>query len=226
MSKIDRWKNIIPQEELAAYAKSALGSKIGLGNRAALVNVDTHNLFVDPRYAFCGAEMPGVLAGLKSITELFRDLDLPIYYVRRDDWSHPTKCGVRNYRFRHIKSGESTDIRDGHDPDADEWPASYAPRKQDVIVYKNKPSAFFATPLEAWLRYDQIDSLVVCGISTSGCVRATVCDAFSHNFRVIVAEEACGDRSPTAHKANLFDMDMKYADVESISTIRHNLTNS
>ena len=75
------------------------------------------------------------------------------------------------------------------------------------------------TPLESFLRYDGIDTLVVVGISTSGCVRSAVTDAFSHNFRVIVVSDAVGDRSAYAHRANLFDMDMKYADVESLNYV-------
>jgi len=69
------------------------------------------------------------------------------------------------------------------------------------------------------LRYDHIDTLVMVGVSTSGCVRAAATDAFSHNFRVIVVEEACGDRSQAAHRANLFDLDMKFADVEKIDDV-------
>ena len=84
---------------------------------------------------------------------------------------------------------------------------------------KNKPSVFFGTPLDSFLRYDGVDTLVVCGVSTSGCVRAAVEDAFSYNFRVIVVADACGDRSPSAHRANLFDMDMKFADVEDLEYV-------
>jgi nicotinamidase-related amidase len=73
------------------------------------------------------------------------------------------------------------------------------------------------------MRYDDVDTVVVCGVSTSGCVRHAVADAFSHNFRVIVVEEACGDRSAMAHRANLFDMDMKYADVESLAAVTADL---
>ncbi len=68
-----------------------------------------------------------------------------------------------------------------------------------------------------------MDSIVVIGVSTSGCVRAGVTDAFSHNFRVVVVEEAVGDRSPSAHRANLFDMEMKFADVESLADVKSNL---
>jgi nicotinamidase-related amidase len=75
------------------------------------------------------------------------------------------------------------------------------------------------------LRYDKVDTLVICGISTSGCVRAGASDAFSHNFRVILVDEACGDRSPQAHKANMFDLDMKFADVESMDYVLAELNN-
>ena len=97
--------------------------------------------------------------------------------------------------------------------------SEYAPRKEDIVILKNKPSAFFETPLESFLRYDGVDTLVIVGVSTSGCVRSAATDAFSHNFRVIVVEEACGDRSAFAHRANLFDLDMKFADVEKIDDV-------
>ena len=147
-------------------------------------------------------------------TAAFRRLGLPIFYSRRDDRSHPTKRGVWN-----LKLGTADTFEYTTDPKADAWPDAYGPREEDVVVLKNKPSPFFGTPLESWLRYAGIDSLVVIGISTSGCVRAGVTDAFNHNFRVTVIEDCCGDRSPTAHRANLFDMDMKMADVEPLDAV-------
>lgn len=214
MDKIDRWADYLPEAELAVYRKAAFGRKIGLGSRPALLNIDTTHMFVDPAYDMCGAEDPALIAALTRITHTFRALDLPIYYSRRDDRAHPTKRGIWN-----LKLGTSNDFQYVADPRADEWPAAYAPRERDVIVLKNKPSCFFQTPLESWLRYDGVDSLVVVGVSTSGCVRAAAVDAFSHNFRVTVIEEACGDRSPSAHRANLFDMDMKSADVEKLDDV-------
>ena len=88
-----------------------------------------------------------------------------------------------------------------------------------MIVYKNKPSAFFGTNLEGFLRYDRVDTVIMIGVSTSGCVRQAAVDAFSHNFRVTVVEEACGDRSASAHRANLFDIDMKFGDVEALDDV-------
>lgn len=212
--KLDRWAGDIPEAELAAYRKAKFGRRIGMGARPALLNIDTTFMFVDPAYDMCGREDPDLLSALTRITETFRRLGLPVYYSRRDDRAHPTKRGVWN-----LKLGTANDFQYTRDPRADEWPQAYAPRERDVIVLKNKPSCFFATPLESWLRYDGVDTVVVVGVSTSGCVRAAVTDAFSHNFRVIVVEEACADRSPSAHRANLFDMDMKYADVETLDDV-------
>ena len=97
--------------------------------------------------------------------------------------------------------------------------ARIRPPPEDRVILKNKPSCFFQTPLDTFLRYDEVDTLVICGISTSGCVRHGAVDAFSHNFRPILVDEACGDRSPAAHKANMFDMDMKFCDVESLDYV-------
>jgi nicotinamidase-related amidase len=81
------------------------------------------------------------------------------------------------------------------------------------VVSKAKASAFFGTPLLTHLTRQRIDTLIVAGTTTSGCVRATVVDAMSHGFRVLVAEDACFDRSRFAHAANLFDIQLKYGSV-------------
>lgn len=212
--KIEKWRGFVPDAELETYIKGGFGNRIGLGRRPALLNIDTTHMFVDPAYSQCGAEDPALLAAIERIIGTFRRLDLPIYYSRRDDRTHPVRRGIWN-----LKLGTADDIQYSRDPRADEWPDRYAPRERDVIVYKNKPSSFFETPLESFLRYDDVDTLICIGISTSGCVRAGVTDAFSHNFRVIVPQEAVGDRCATAHQASLFDMDMKFADVEPLDRV-------
>jgi len=212
MSKLDKWADLLPAEELATYAKGKFGEKVGFGRRAALLNIDTTYMFVDPAYPQCGDGDPELVENITRLVAAFRDMELPIYYSRRDDRSHPIRRGMWNDKL-------AGDMIYSRDPRADEWPDAYAPREQDVVVFKNKASCFFQTPLEAFLRYDDVDTIVICGISTSGCVRAAANDAFSHNFRVIIAEEAVGDRSLTAHRANLFDMDMKMADVEPLDGI-------
>ena len=147
--KIERWRGLVPDEDLATYDKGAFGNAIGMGARAALLNIDTTWMFVDPQYAMCGREDPALKAALVRITSTFRALGLPIYYSRRDDRSHPTRRGIWN-----LKLGNSHEFQYTSDPRADEWPPEYAPRKEDIIILKNKPSAFFETPLESFLRYD------------------------------------------------------------------------
>ncbi|MFZ8899929.1 MAG: isochorismatase family protein [Alphaproteobacteria bacterium] len=213
-AKLQRWADLITEQEIQAYAKAGFGEKIGIGSRPALLNIDTTNNFVDPKYDMCAERDERLINNLVKVTEAFRDLKLPIFYSRRDDRSHPTKRGVWN-----LKLGTANTYQYTSDPNADQWPEAYRPREQDVIVLKNKPSPFFATPLESWLRYEDIDSIIIVGISTSGCVRAGALDAFNHNFRVTVIEDCCGDRSRQVHRANMFDMDMKMADVEPLDAV-------
>ena len=91
------------------------------------------------------------------------------------------------------------------------------------MILKDKPSVFFGTPLMSYLHELQVDTLLVTGTTTSGCVRATVVDAFSYNFRVVVVEECVFDRGQASHKVNLFDMQAKYADVVSLEAALHYL---
>ena len=94
-----------------------------------------------------------------------------------------------------------------------------APSPQDIVIYKHKPSAFYGTPLSGFLNDLGADSLLVTGTTTSGCVRASVIDAFSQNMRVTVVEEGCFDRSQASHAVNLCDMHAKYADVIGIEKV-------
>ncbi len=95
------------------------------------------------------------------------------------------------------------------------------PHEGEVVIDKGtKPSAFFGTPLASYLINCGSDTVIVCGMTTSGCVRATVLDAYQFNFSVMVPFECCGDRSQTSHKVSLFDMHMKYADVVNLATVQ------
>lgn len=98
-----------------------------------------------------------------------------------------------------------------------------APREGDVLLPKKHPSAFYGTPLVSYLIDARVDTLIVTGCTTSGCVRASVVDAFSNNFRVIVPHDAVYDRIPTVHQVNLFDMAQKYADVMSTGAVLEEL---
>jgi nicotinamidase-related amidase len=94
-----------------------------------------------------------------------------------------------------------------------------APREQDILLPKKHPSAFFGTPLVSYLVDLGVDSLVVTGCTTSGCVRGSVVDGFAYNFRCTVPIECVYDRSATSHAVNLFDMAAKYADVKPVAEV-------
>lgn len=95
------------------------------------------------------------------------------------------------------------------------FPEEPAPREGEVVVTKQYASAFFGTALASTLSASGIDTLVICGLTTSGCIRATAVDALQHGFRPLVVADACGDRNPAPHEANLLDLRAKYADVLS-----------
>lgn len=215
---IEKWKDLVGEEELQAYEKAGFGRRIGFGKKPALLNVDMTYMFFDPAYSATYGDMSPVLKAVNKLTRTARHAGIPIFYSRRDDRNHPLRRGVWNQKLGSSVTKEYT-----IDKRADEWPPEIAPRPEDVIVYKNKPSPFFGTPLASFLVYAGIDTLIVVGISTSGCVRAAVEDAFSYNYRTIVPEECVGDRCHFAHRANLFDMDMKFADVVSLNEVIQHL---
>ena len=103
--------------------------------------------------------------------------------------------------------------------------AALAPKANEPVIEKHWASAFFGTDLQARLTAAGADSLVVCGLTTSGCVRATAVDGLQHDYRVVVPREAVGDRDAAAHEANLFDLDAKYADVVSMDELFQLLAN-
>ena len=105
--------------------------------------------------------------------------------------------------------------------DANEIVAEIAPQPQDIVVKKQKPSGFFGSNLISYLNLLQCDSLIVAGTTTSGCVRATVIDAFSYNIRVAVVEDGCFDRSEASHAIALCDMHAKYADIVPAAKVKN-----
>src|SRR4029077_11309225 len=97
------------------------------------------------------------------------------------------------------------------------------PQPGDVVITKQRASAFFGTPLTAHLTQQEVRTLIVCGESTSGCVRSTVIDAYSYGFKPVVVEDCCFDRNLVSHKVNLFDMHHKYADVFGLEDVEAHL---
>lgn len=188
-----------------------------IGKRPALLAVDLYKL------AFQG--------GSKPIESLIKDFPSSCG-INAWDAIEPTKKLfelIRTYGFPVIYTTNSTAVRATNrknnkiSNDAYEIWEDFKPIDGDAIIYKERASGFFGTTLISYLLQKKVDSLIVCGQTTSGCVRATVVDAYSYGFHTVLAEECCFDRSILSHKVNLFDMHHKYADVMHLEEIRNHL---
>ena len=203
----------------------------GLGKRPALIVVDMNYNWVGDRREpvlesikrirhSCGEEAWDALSVVCQLIEKARKKNIPIIYT--------TGLSPENNYESRRKPWKN------HRHDEDETKAfsqrmeivkEIAPQPSDIVIPKLKPSGFFGTPLQSVLNDYGVDTLLVTGGSTSGCVRATVVDAFSFNYFVAVVEDAVFDRIQLSHKANLLDMNMKYADVMKAQDIVRYLDN-
>jgi len=146
---------------------------------------------------------------------VFRDKGYPVLYPHVAPKNAATDGGRLAQKIPSIM---------GIDAEGYEFVKEVAPVAGDVLLPKKHPSAFFGTPLTSHLIDLGVDTLVVTGCTTSGCVRSSVTDAFALNFKVIVPEDCVYDRAPTAHAVNLWDMNGKYADVLPVADVLENLT--
>jgi nicotinamidase-related amidase len=160
------------------------------------------------------------VARIKELIDVAHAQGVPVIYTtgvrRADNWDSGS------WSWKNSRTGERPRVT-RTERDGNEIVDEIAPESHDLVVLKQKPSGFFGTNLLSYLVLLGCDSVVVTGTTTSGCVRATVLDAFSNNFRVIVAEEACFDRSQASHAINLCDMHAKYADVLPVEEVKHYL---
>ena len=190
------------------YAK-AYNTKVGFGARPALILIDFCQAYFDPDCdLFAGVD--DALASALRIRAAAHDAGVPV--VLTNVVYHPT--AINGGRFFE-KAAPLRNFIEGSPMGA--WPAGLTPRADELVVSKQYPSAFFGTSLASTLTALGRDSVILTGLTTSGCVRATCVDAMSHGFRTAVVADACGDRHPSPHEANLFDMNAKYADVISES---------
>jgi maleamate amidohydrolase len=190
-------------------AAQELGGAIGFGARPALVIIDFVNGF------FYRSQYPGIAEAARRTRPLLmaaRAAGLPVVHTRIAYAEDGSDCGIwaiKSPRLRHL-----TDTAE-----ASQFIASLAPAAGERVLRKTKPSAFFGTDLAAYLIGRAVDTLIFAGCTTSGCVRATVVDAVSHNFRPIVVADCVGDRTEGPHEANLHEIGQKYADVMSSAAV-------
>lgn len=213
-ARLEKWRPLVG-DDIDIYRRAGFGRTAGMGTRPAVLVVDMTYLFVDPTYIVTAGD-GGQRAVLETarLLEAARSKGLPIFYSARDNRKHVLSRGSLDDKWNFTRNEAWL-----NDERCDEFPAEIEPQTEDVVVHKGKPSAFFETPLRSMLQRLGVDTLITLGISTSGCVRAAVSDAFACNLRVIVPQECCFDRSQFAHMSNLFDMDMKFADVDSVDSV-------
>lgn len=206
------WDDIIPQEDLKMFAKGKWGGNINYGKKPAIIVIDMTYGFVDDAYPLgCSRMGWPVVFAIKELLGKGREADIPIFFTKGKQRKTTTEMG----RWKHQLSTE-TKITD---PKEYQIVEEIQPMPNEVEIIKIAPSAFFGTSLASMLIYHNIDTVIITGMTTSGCVRATLVDAFSYNFISIVPEECVGDRGVVSHKVSLFDMHMKYADVLPLSEV-------
>jgi nicotinamidase-related amidase len=205
------WDDVIPEAERRIYAKGGMGEgRVGMGEKPAIIVVDMTYGFVDSAFplGYSPTGYPAV-AAIRRLLEAARPLGIPIFYSR-------SKGGTTTCERGRWKGGGSIANPGMLDPKANTIVEDLAPQRGDIVIAKTWPSAFFGTDLPSYLVYHRIDTLIVTGMVTSGCVRGTAIDAFSYNLRVIIPEECVADRGQTSHKVALFEIHMKYGDVLSL----------
>lgn len=216
------WDDVIPEKDRLVYEKVGFGNRMGLGKKPALLIVDVNYnwtgqrgvplLKLIERYPFaCGEPGWKAVDLLADLLPVARQKGVKIIYTTGDAQARAAVPGI----VKGSRAQEMRSIEGGND-----IVREIAPQEGDIVIHKYKASAFFGTPLASLLRALEVDTLLCCGSSTSGCVRASVVDAAAHSFRVGVVEELTFDRGELTHKVNLFDMNAKYADVISVDEAR------
>jgi nicotinamidase-related amidase len=218
------WDQFLTERDRRVFGMAGYGARAGFGERPVVLIIDVNYNFVGDRPEpievsvkrwrnSCGAEGWAAAENIRRLAETARVQRVPVIYstgmASRPD-------GFDRGRWKDKNSRNAEDWIE-HRADGNTIIPLIAPQPQDIVIHKAKPSVFFGTLLTSYLVDLQADSIIACGTTTSGCVRSTVLDGFSNNFRMSVVEECTFDRGEVSHAINLFDMHQKYADVVSLA---------
>jgi maleamate amidohydrolase len=211
------WEQIIPPGDREIYRRGGYGRPVPFGKRPGLLLVDITLAFTGSRRlpitqaieefpSSCGERAWQALPDITLLLEASRAAGIPIVYTTAD--AAFNEAGVRTTKAIRNFS------RSGFDPNG--FVESIAPQSGELILRKAFASAFFGTSLSTYLRRCDVDSILLAGTSTSGCVRATAVDALSHGFPIFPVEQCCFDRSEFSHLVNLFEINSRYGTVIDI----------
>ncbi len=216
------WDDVISERDKAVYDKAGYGGRQGFGTRPAVLVIDVNYNFVgeepepilksiETHRNSCGEEGWEGVYQIQKLLKAARDKGIPVFFST----GMPRQTALDSGRWGGKNQRTAEDVEE-RSQRGNEIVEEIAPIEGEVVIRKQKPSVFFGTTLMSYLTELHVDTLLVGGTTTSGCVRATVLDAFSYNFKVSVVEECTFDRGQVTHKINLFDMNSKYADVISL----------
>ena len=197
------------------YARQGLGQRIGFGQRPALLLIDMQNDFCDPDApTTLYPSITSTYEPIRQLSQAARTHQVPVIYTRGLVAADGSSAGLWRLKMKHhglrgvqIEGGRGAAIID-----------ELTPQPGDRVINKWRPSAFFRTDLEVFLGVRQIDTLLICGTSMSGCVRATATDGFMRDIRCMIVREAVADRTQAVLESNLFDVDQKYGDVVTLAS--------
>jgi len=212
------WQDIVSPEVLDIYSHYI--RKTFVGPAPALLAIDLYELAYQggpkpvaqlhrTHPSSCGEYAHAAIEPTKRLFAAARAAGLPIFYTTQDTRPDSLPSRVTATRRQRVQT----------DPSLYAIKAEFKPQVGDVVITKQRASGFYGTPLMAHLTQLGIRTVIVCGESTSGCVRASSVDAYSNGFHVVLVEECCYDRSLLSHKVNLFDLHHKYADVMHVDEV-------
>lgn len=196
--------------DAAIYARQSFGQRLGFGSSPALLIIDLQVAFIDEA-VLGGDAVTRAVAKAGELLAVARKAAVPIAHVRYEvqpDGSDLGPFGRKVPALARMTAGSTLAA----------FVPSLTPIDGELAFTKRHASAFFGTHLAAWLSFRRIDSLLIAGCTTSGCVRASVVDANAHGFCPLVVRECVGDRSEESHRVSLYEMDQKYADVISLDS--------
>ena len=205
---------MISDDEL--FRQRGFGRTIGFGESPAIIVIDLIGAFTNPEMPL-GAPLDNVIEQTRMILDIARVRGLPIFYTS----IAYEEVDLRDAGIWASKMEGLMTLRAGT-PEVEVDPR-LGRKSAEALIFKKYASAFYGTDLSTRLNTLRVDTLVITGCTTSGCVRATAVDALQGGFRPIIAKEAVGDRSAAAHNQSLFDLQAKYADVMSVEEVLKSL---
>ncbi|MGX5770319.1 isochorismatase family protein [Microbacterium trichothecenolyticum] len=198
------------------YESAGFRGRVGWGERPAILVIDMAGAWTDPSEQI-GTDLSKVEESIVDLLAEGRRAGIPIIFTTMS-WD-PSLSEIGEV----VKRKTTHSVKMLHGSDRVELRPSMERRPNEPLVVKPRASAFFGTYVDAMLISEKVDTVIVVGCSTSGCIRATAESAFNRGFHVIVPAEAVGDRSMSAHEANLFDIDARYGDVEPTTEVLDHL---